>query len=81
MHIEVFTSTKMMCNTYDDTISCNTPDVLNTKTCHVIICIAHHFGVNGNFDMYPLKQVYFYVICVDLCGLNQVQNLCIELDF
>ena len=60
---------------------CNTSGVLNTKTCHVIICIAHHFCVSENFDMHPLKQVYFYVICVDLYGLNQVQNLSIDLEF
>ena len=60
---------------------CNTSGVLNTKICHVIICISHHFCVSENFDMHPLKQVYLYVICVDLCGLNQVQNFCIGLDF
>ena len=32
------------------------------------------------FDMHTLKQVYLYVICVDLYGLNQVQNLCIALE-
>ena len=46
----------------------NTSGVLNTKICHVIICIAHHFCVSENFDMHSLKQVYFYVICVDLYG-------------
>ena len=60
---------------------CNTSGVVNTKTCHVIICIAHHSCVSENFDMHTLKQVYFYVICDDLCGLNQVQNFCIGLDF
>ena len=49
---------------------CNTSGVLNTKTCHVIICIAHHSCVSENFDMHTLKQVYLYVICVDLHGLN-----------
>jgi len=39
---------------------CNTSGVLNPKICHVIICIAHHFGVSENFDMHSLKQVYFY---------------------
>ena len=34
-----------------------------------------------NFDMHSLKQVYFYVICVDLYGVNQFQNICVELDF
>ena len=62
-------------------VNCNTYGVLNPKTCHVIICIAHHFCVSENFDMHPLKQVYFYVICVDLYGLNQVQNFSIELEF
>ena len=38
----------------------NTSGVLNPKICHVIICIAHHFGVSENFDMHSLKQVYFY---------------------
>ena len=51
---------------------CNTSGVLNTKTCHVIICIAPHFCISENFDMHILKQVYLYVICVDLYGLNQV---------
>ena len=41
--------------------SCNTSGVLNTKTYHVIICIAHHFGVSENFYMHTLKQVYLYV--------------------
>ena len=31
--------------------------------------------------MHTLKQVYLYGICVDLYGLNQVQNLCIALKF
>ena len=39
---------------------CNTPGVLNTKTCHVIICIVHHFMISENFDMHSLKQVYIY---------------------
>ena len=42
---------------------CNTSGVLNTKICHVIICIAHHPCVSENFDMHSLKQVYFYVMC------------------
>ena len=46
--------------TQDDT-QCNTSGVLNTKIRHVIICIAHHSCVSENFDMHPLKQVYFYV--------------------
>ena len=41
-------------------VQCNTSGVLNPKICHVIICIAHHFGVSENFDMHSLKQVYFY---------------------
>ena len=41
------------------THKCNTTGVLNTKTCHVIICIAHHSCVSENFGMHPLKQVYF----------------------
>ena len=49
---------------------CNTSGVLNTKTRHAIICIAHHSCVSENFDMHTLKQVYLYVICVDLYGLN-----------
>ena len=60
---------------------CNTSGVLNTKTCHVIICIAKHLAFSENFDMLTLKQVYFMIICVDLYGLNQVQNNCIELNF
>ena len=38
---------------------CNTPGVLNTKTCHDIICIAKHLGILKNLDMHLLKQVYF----------------------
>ena len=60
---------------------CITSGVLNPKTCHVIICIEHHFGVRKNFDMHSLKQVYFHVICVDLYGMNQLQNICVDLDF
>ena len=33
------------------------------------------FGHMENFDMHSLKQVYIYVMSVDLYGLNQVQNL------
>ena len=57
-----------------DNESCNTSGVLNTKTCHVVICIAHHSCVSENFDMYTLKQVYLYVVCVELYCLNQVQK-------
>ena len=39
---------------------CNTSGVLNTKICHVIICIAHHSCASENFDMHSLKQVDFY---------------------
>ena len=39
------------------------------------------FGLSENFDMHTLKQVYLYVICVDLYGMNQIQNLCIALEF
>ena len=53
---------------------CNTLGVLNTKTCHVIICIAHHLCVSKNFDMHTLKQAYLYVVCVELYCLNQVQS-------
>ena len=60
---------------------CNTSGVLNTKTCHVIICVVHHFGVSENFEMHSLKQVYFYVICVDSYEMNQFQNIYVELDF
>ena len=34
-----------------------------------------------NFVMHSLKQVYFHVICVDLYGVNQFHNICVELDF
>ena len=52
---------------------CNTSGVLNTKTCHVIICIAKYLAlVKFFFDMHSLKQVYLYVECVDLYYLNRV---------
>ena len=35
-----------------------------------MLCKA--FGLGEKFDMHSLKQVYFYVECVDLYCLNQV---------
>ena len=32
------------------------------------------FGLSENFDMHSLKQVYIYVISVELYCLNQVQR-------
>ena len=32
------------------------------------------FRISENFDMHTLKQVYIYVICVALYGLDQVQS-------
>ena len=32
------------------------------------------FGLSENFDMYSLKQVYLYVVYVELYCLNQVQR-------
>ena len=60
---------------------CNTSGVSNPKICHVIICIAHHFGVSENFDMHSLKQVYFYDYMCDLYGMNQVHNFSVKLEF
>ena len=33
------------------------------------------FRISENFDMHTLKQVYNYVICVALYGLDQVQSV------
>ena len=33
------------------------------------------FGFSENLDMHSLKQVYFYVVCVELYCLNQVQRI------
>ena len=60
---------------------CNSSSVLNPKTCHVIICIAHHSCVSENFDMHSLKQVYFYAYMCWILWMNRVHNLCFELDF
>ena len=32
------------------------------------------FGLSKNFDVHTLKQVYIYVICVAMYGLDQVQS-------
>ena len=39
------------------------------------------FGHIANFDMHSLKQVYIYVVCVELYCLNQFQNICVLLGF
>ena len=33
------------------------------------------FHISENFDMHTLKQVYNYVICVALYGLDRVQSV------
>ena len=33
------------------------------------------FRISENFDMHTLKQVYNYVICVALYGLDRVQSV------
>ena len=47
---------------------------------------CHHmhstlFMCSENFDMHTLKQVYLYVVCVELYCLNQVQKFCLDLNF
>ena len=39
------------------------------------------FGHIKNFDMHSLKQVYIYVMSVELNCLNQVQKFGLDLEF
>ena len=39
------------------------------------------FGHIANFDMHSLKQVYIYVMSVELNCLNQVQKFGLDLEF
>ena len=40
---------------------------------HHMHCKSFH--ISENFDMHTLKQVYNYVICVALYGLDRVQSV------
>ena len=44
-----------------------------------MLCKA--FGFRENLDMHSLKQVYLYVVCVELYCLNQVQKFGLDLNF